>query len=448
MSRATRDPTFGRELNLTPVSRRPLRLSPRTVDTVLSTEPTIEPVLRPTLTTSRLASIVVVTWNNLVFNRLCLDSVFSNTETGAYELIVVDNGSADGTVKYLHQIARTHAALKVLINAENRGFAKAVNQGLAAANGEALVILNNDTLVPPGWLPALMRHLDDKRIGLVGPVTNRIDNEAQIETSYRTYGQFLDFAQARVPDRHGAWFAIPVAAMFCLAMRRDAYQAIGPLDERFETGFFEDDDYSMRARTAGYVVACAEDVFIHHFGEASFGQLHATGEFKRLLRQNQRRYEWKWGMSWEPHRRRVSPSYLDTVAAVRRTVSDKLPKNSTVLVVSRGDDDLVRFDDQVGWHFPQDNRGAFAGYYPADSMEGIRALEGLRERGASYLLFPKSAFWWLDHYDGFRRHLEENYRVIPTDDDHCVIFSLRGASSEVRGEGLQPVHQQYSEWTR
>jgi GT2 family glycosyltransferase len=437
-------PTFGRQLSLTPVSRRPLRLSPRTIETVLGTEPVMDPVLRPTSTTLRPASIVLVTWNNLLFNRLCLDSILSNTESGTYELIVVDNGSTDGTVDYLRQIARTHAALNVLVNADNRGFAKAVNQGLALAMGEVLVILNNDTLVPPGWLPGLMRHLDDERIGLVGPVTNRIDNEAQIDTNYRKYGQFLDFAQARAADRHGEWFAIPVAAMFCLAMRRDAYQAIGPLDERFETGLFEDDDYSMRARRAGYLVACAEDVFVHHFGEASFGQLHETGEFKRLLRENQGRYERKWGMNWERHRRRVSPSYLETVAAVRRTVRDNLPKNSTVLVVSRGDDDLVRFDDQVGWHFPQDNRGDFAGHYPADSMEGIRALEGLRERGASYLLFPKSAFWWLEHYDGFRRYLEENYAAIPTDHDHCVIFSLR--SSPPGEERLQLARQQRSDW--
>src|SRR5207253_7704297 len=94
-------------------------------------------------------SIVVVTLDNFVCTKLCLESVLVNTEPG-YELIVVDNASETETRGYLGELESRHSHLRVLWNDANRGFAPAVNQGLAASSGEILVLLNNDTVVPPG----------------------------------------------------------------------------------------------------------------------------------------------------------------------------------------------------------------------------------------------------------------------------------------------------------
>ena len=99
--------------------------------------------------------------------------------------------------------------------------------------------------------------------------------------------------------------------MFCVAMRRDIYDRVGPLDERYQVGLFEDDDYSLRVRTAGYRVVCAEDTLVHHFGEASFGKLVPTGEYAEIFEENRRRFEAKWRRPWEPHRRRESPAYAE-----------------------------------------------------------------------------------------------------------------------------------------
>ncbi|HEX6385857.1 MAG TPA: glycosyltransferase family 2 protein [Anaerolineae bacterium] len=418
--------TFSPTLILTPLSRRPLRLPDGTIRAVMAKAMPVLPAhgddTRARIQVER-ASVVVVTFNNLVFNRLCLESLLVNTEYPKYEIIVVDNGSTDGTPAYLRELAWRHPHVRVLFNDANRGFAAANNQGLALARGEILVLLNNDTIVPRGWLAALIQHLKDPAVGLAGPVTNRIGNEAEIEVTYRTYGEFEAFAQAHMEAHRGQTFDIRTLCMYCLAMRRDVFERLGPLDERFEVGLLEDDDYSRRAHKAGYRVVCAEDVFVHHFGQASFGSLIPSGEYGRLLKANRRRFAEKWGVAWEPYGRRLSQQYRQRSRRIRKNVSDLLPPDATVLVASKGDEELLKLNGRRAWHFPQTEDGVYAGCYPADSAEAIAHLEALRRKGGDFLLLPATAFWWLDHYEDFRQHLEMQYPCIWRD-ECCLIFKL------------------------
>lgn len=254
------------------------------------------------------ASVAVLTHDNLAFTRLCLESLLANTEYPNYELLIVDNASADGTPAYLRELGQRFSWVRPMFNDRNAGFGPGNNQALAAATGEILVLLNNDTMLPRGWLSRLAHHLSDARLGLIGPATNRTCNEAQVEAPYATYGDFLRFAEARAVTYDGIRHEIRMPMMFCTAFRRDILDQIGPLDERFETGMFEDEDYALRVQAAGYEVAWAPDVYVHHAYHASIGKLLPSGRYTALFKANQQRFEEKWGICWERHRPALVPS--------------------------------------------------------------------------------------------------------------------------------------------
>jgi GT2 family glycosyltransferase len=130
----------------------------------------------------------------------------------------------------------------------------------------------------------------------------------------------------------------------------------------------------------------------------------------------------------------VEPSsrlgYRYLVEQVREAVDEHVPADAKVLVVSRGDRELVRLGEREAAHFPQDGDGGYAGHHPADSAAAIAELERLRQAGVEYLVFPPTARWWCDYYEGFASHLGERYALLSS--DACEIYDLGGRAP---GEG-------------
>ncbi len=250
------------------------------------------------------ASLIILTYNNLDYTRQCLESIFSKTIYPNYEIVVVDNASTDGTSDYLQTVAASHSNVRLVLNKENRGFAAGNNQGVAASSGEYIAYLNNDIIVTPGWLSGLIAHLSDPSIGAVGPVTNYAGNESRIAVDYHQISDLDEFAHRYTQAHAGQSFEIRMLALFCMLVHRTVIDSVGPLDEQFGVGMYEDDDFSLRIRQKGYRILCAEDVYIHHWGSAAFSQL-AQERFNRLHLENRGKFESKWGTLWQPPRWRM-----------------------------------------------------------------------------------------------------------------------------------------------
>lgn len=242
-----------------------------------------------------LTSVIVPCWNQLEFTRHCLRALVRHTHR-PWELIVVDNGSTDGTSMYLAGAADlAPVRVEVVQNAENQGFPAACNQGLVRSRGNHLVLLNNDAVVTEGWLDHLISLADsDPLIGLCGPMTNYAPPPQLVTPApYETLEAMDRFAREWRQAQRGTWFTVEKLSGFCLLLKRRAYEAIGGLDEQFGLGLFDDDDLCLRARRAGYTLAVAHDLFVHHFGSRTFAGVGVDTE--TLLESNRQRFEAKWG---------------------------------------------------------------------------------------------------------------------------------------------------------
>jgi GT2 family glycosyltransferase/2-polyprenyl-3-methyl-5-hydroxy-6-metoxy-1,4-benzoquinol methylase len=270
-------------------------------------------------------SVIVVTYNNLELTRACLESLDEYSQYEPIEIIVVDNASSDGSPTFLSEWGANGPNRRLILNEDNKGFAAANNQGLANASGEYLVLLNNDTYVTPGWIRTLVRHLQrDNSIGLIGPVTNNIGNEAKIDIAYGSMEEMLQKSSAYTRRHIGQTYPLKTAAFFCVMLTRSTYERVGALDEAFGRGFFEDDDYCRRVEKVGLRVVCAEDVFIHHHLSASFNKLKQHDR-QKLFEDNKKIYEAKWG-AWVPHAYRSKMSALDVLPAAAEFEEHKFTK--------------------------------------------------------------------------------------------------------------------------
>ncbi|MEM4724494.1 MAG: glycosyltransferase family 2 protein [Candidatus Hadarchaeum sp.] len=225
------------------------------------------------------ASVIVLAWNGMDYLEPCLNAVFAQ-DYPDFEVIVVDNGSTDGSADF---VAERFPQARLIRNERNLGYAAGNNVGLRAATGDVLVLLNQDTEVRPGWLRALVEALDDPTVGIVGckllypdgTIQHAGARLADVRGSPEHIGHH-EPDQGQYDQPRDVEFVTGAA----LGLTRLTLDRVGYLDEGFAPAYYEDVDWCYRAREVGLRTVYTPDAVAVHFESAS--RDHISDYFHRL----------------------------------------------------------------------------------------------------------------------------------------------------------------------
>ena len=224
-------------------------------------------------------SIIIPTYSNLENLKPCLESVIETSIDP--EIIVVDNGSFDGTSAYLNFLHERYAHfLKIISLDTNKGYSGAINAGMKEAKGSYFICLNDDVITTPKWNLYLSEAMEEHSrdlgpIGIISPRTNYAVSHCCITEEETKYlGDPWGLASMRHQQFGKEISIVSWVPGFAMMLRRELIEKIGGFDERYFPGGFEDNDFCARAWHAGYRTAIAEGTFVIHKGSQTFKRFY------------------------------------------------------------------------------------------------------------------------------------------------------------------------------
>jgi GT2 family glycosyltransferase len=287
-------------------------------------------------------SIIVPLFNRVDLTARCLESISEHSEPGLYEVVLVDNGSTDGTAELLRCL---EGNVKVVVNERNLGFATACNQGAEMAATDNLLFLNNDVEAKPGWLAPLLALFDaDPGVAAVGSrllfpngtiqhagVALLHDPAAPVplRAFHMHYGQAADFPDANTRSE------VQVLTAACLLVRRGVFESVGGFDTHYWNGC-EDVDLCLKIGAKGWTLVYEpRSCLVHHESQSGAERYTRVAGNEQLL-----------CARWLG---KVDPDVIETDGSRRRTEARRirayaLPQSTDPARAARaaaGDDELV-----------------------------------------------------------------------------------------------------------
>ncbi|QDL54293.1 glycosyltransferase family 2 protein [Rhodoferax aquaticus] len=247
----------------------------------------------------------------------CLDSLIPWFNHPDIEVLVIDNGSPDDSASLTQQWCSNHPNVRCFISEENRGFAGGMNWGVKHAKGEWLLLVNNDTVFPGRALDALLNVVLSvpSDVAMLGPVTNAAGNGQRLWRPEASHAEWLQIGETL--HTHPTQQLMPTyrCDFFCIAIRRKVWEQLGGLDVEFGLGYYEDVDFSLRLRTAGYQQMITEDVFILHVGSATF---KGSKDARALIKRNKKLLQTKHRLVRFEHTRLGNLAALERYETLRQ----------------------------------------------------------------------------------------------------------------------------------
>lgn len=223
-------------------------------------------------------TVIIPVYDDLLSTSACLDTLLADgLQTTARTIVAVDDRTPDPRIAALLATHEAAGRITLIRNPANLGFARSVNRALARRTGGDVLILNADTLLPPGSLDRLAAAAHGgSDIGTVTPLSNNGENTSFpvpfVENDLPSYEDICAIDKVARVANPGLVVDMPNGTGFCLYVRGDCLDAIGPLSTAFGRGYLEDSEFCLRAAAAGYRSVCAADVYVGHAGGRSFGR--------------------------------------------------------------------------------------------------------------------------------------------------------------------------------
>jgi GT2 family glycosyltransferase len=195
-------------------------------------------------------TVVIPVFNQLHYTSQCVDSL-NRAGVADAQIIIVNNGSTDGTQKFLTD----RPQIQAIHNAKNLGCGPAWTQGAKASQTTWTIVINNDVLVPPGFVSGLVGFANKKKHDIVSPAMR----EGELDYDLTSFA-------AEFTDRMASAFRGDTAHGVCFMVHRRVFASIGYFADGTKLGGYEDDEFFRRAKATGFRLAITGRAFLHHFG--------------------------------------------------------------------------------------------------------------------------------------------------------------------------------------
>src|SRR3989344_1397691 len=251
-------------------------------------------------------AIIIPVYNLSWMTINLLDSIKSSSKIKNLLIIIIDNGSSNKETKKVNGFLEENSFSYKLYKTEKPlGFVKAINKGIDIILDlgiDYFFILNNDTIVTSYWDIKLLKTLKKKSVGIVGPMSSpeywpSLQKAQKMINSKIEYFQIKDSLESFVSqlkeESNKSEKNTDFLEFFCVGIKTSLIKKIGKLDEAYNIGLFDDNDYCYRTIKAGYKIILRQDAYVHHYHRSTFTK--NKFDYPKLLEENRQIFVKKHG---------------------------------------------------------------------------------------------------------------------------------------------------------